>query len=615
MPLPYEISDMCKKCIIKHKKNKKEFKVTCVPIPKEMEDDKDPVYPLEKLLGKETYLQLPENVKIDLQLEKNTLLWAKECLGWTPYNKARNFFQWYQKEFLLCNAQNKVLRFGRRLGKTEGMCVEILHRGWTNNSSDKPILIIGPFQNLIDEIFDRLDSLLSGNDSIYRGKFSRKRQPSEITLSNGIKIKGFTTGTDGNSIRGQSAQAVYLDECAYIPQEAFKAVMAFKLDNPNVIFRAASTPSMVETNFKTWCNEDKAWKDFWCPSTILPNFKEKDEPELRASLTADGYKLEVEAQFIEGSARVFKSHNINNAKEKYRYINYRSELENPNDWYITIGCDWNEQRSGVQIVVLGFNYRSGGKKPFKVLNRISMHGDYSGIRTKNLQTAGVEKIKELHEAFKADYVYVDQGHGSMQTEVLSEYFFKRNEILKFKAVDFASNYEMEDIYTGEIRHKRRKVMMVYFLQKRFELEEIIISELEEQGKSSMIDQLMLYNIVRYDSKGQPIFEGEDHILDALMLATFAFIENYDSIFDKKTGSFVAGFTNKLSRFKDEFNTVRKEAPLTPTEIYMNKEHNINFLEDHTSLYNIEHNIKKVQGVSSLSKRKRVRRGGFDFDIF
>lgn len=749
MPLPYEISDMCKKCILKHKKNKKEFKVSCIPVPKEMEDEKEPVYPLDKLLGLENYMSLSEGVKIDLQLEKNVLLWAKECLGWTPFNKARDFYQWYQKEFLLCNAQNKVLRFGRRLGKcvhedtliitgnrgpvrakeltsndelitfdektgkllptnnwymmdngikdclkvisrtgktdyvtvnhpylvirdkmpewidanslkigdriaipkeykntfdkyenqefdyekfkllgyliadggtnykdsvrftnfnpktvldmknilkkykchlsiyakgnyglvkdkktgfrnpiislvkeynmqslainkkipeqifisskknlsyfisgmydcdgwisrrkkgiqigycsasrdlieglkhllmrfgihsviterrvkykgeynnkaytlsidnlidaykfqkeipllskkdkldkilleyqtansklttipksflpflkqkikdkkeslnkygfsmkncydpsleklekinnkmqleelnyllnsdflfdevkfiekieksqtyaitipethtfvtndiithnTEGFTVEILHRGWMNNSSNKPILIIGPFQNLIDEIFDRLESLLAGKDSIYKGKYSRKRQPAEITLSNGIKIKGFTTGTDGNSIRGQSAQAVYLDECAYIPQEAFKAIMAFKLDNPNVIFRAASTPSMIETNFKSWCLTDSAWKDYYCPSTVLPNFKEKDEPELRASLTADGYKLEVEAKFIEGSARVFKSHNINNAKEKYNYVNSREELENPNDWYITIG--------------------------------------------------------------------------------------------------------------------------------------------------------------------------------------------------------------------------------------------------------------------------------------
>lgn len=336
--LPYEVSDICKKCIKRHLKNKREFKVSCIPIPKELEDKENPMFPLDKVLGLETYIKLPEEIKIEMQLEKNVLLWAKECLGWTPYNADRNFYQYYQQEFLSCTAKNKVMRFGRRLGKTEVLTVELLHRGWTNPGTLKPILVVGPFQSLITEIFDRIEKLLNGKDSIYKNKFTRKKQPyEEITLNNGIKIKGFTTGTDGNSMRGQSAQAVYLDECAYIPPEAFKAVMAWKLDNPNVIFRAASTPSMLETNFKKWCLEDTAWKDYYYPSTILPNFKEKDEQELRDSLTADGYQLEVEAKFIEGSRRVFKSHNINNAKEKYSYINSRIELENPNDWYITIG--------------------------------------------------------------------------------------------------------------------------------------------------------------------------------------------------------------------------------------------------------------------------------------
>lgn len=89
--------------------------------------------------------------------------------------------------------------------------------------------------------------------------------------------------------------------------------------------------------------EDPSWKDYWYPSSILPNFAENDEQELRNSLTVDGYQLEVEAKFIEGSSRVFKSHNINNAKEKYNYINSRQELENPNDWYITIG-EINQRR-------------------------------------------------------------------------------------------------------------------------------------------------------------------------------------------------------------------------------------------------------------------------------
>lgn len=616
MALPYEISDICKACIKRHLKSKKEFKIKCIPIPKEMDEEDNPIYPIDKVIGLENYINLSEDVKIEMQLEKNKLLWAKECLGWTPFNSERNFYQFYQKEFLLCTAKNKVMRFGRRLGKTEIMSIEILHRACHSSNSDKGIIIIGPFQNLITEIFDRLEKLLTGKNSIYANQYTRKRQPYElITLSNGIQIKGFTTGTDGNSVRGQSTQAVYLDECAYIPQEAFKAIMAWKLDNPNVPFRAASTPSAVETNFKKWCMEDPSWKDYWYPSSILPNFAENDEQELRNSLTVDGYQLEVEAKFIEGSSRVFKSHNINNAKEKYNYINSRQELENPNDWYITIGCDWNEMKSGIQIVVLGFNYRSGGKKPFKVLNRVSMHGDFSGIKSKNLQTAGVEKIKELHEAFKADYVYVDQGHGSMQTEVLSEYFYRRNEILKFKAVDFASNYEIEDIYTGEKKHKRRKVMMVYFLQKRFELEEILISELEEQGKGSMIDQLMLYNIERYDSKEQPIFEGEDHILDALMLATFAFIENYDSIFDRRTGNFVAGFSNNLGRFKDEYNSDKNIKRITSN---LDTSFNLNeVLSNQKSMPDIENKVIRGtnNGVIGINRRKRIRRGGHNFDVF
>ena len=260
-------------------------------------------------------------------------------------------------------------------------------------------------------------------------------------------------------------------------------------------------------------------------------------------------------------------------------------------------------KNGIQIVVLGFNFKSGGKKPFKVLNRISMHGDYSGNKLKNLQTAGVEKIKELYTDFQADYVYVDQGHGSMQAEELSKFFFEQDAIERFKPIDFSSTYEMEDIYTGQVHHKRRKVMMVYFLQKRFELEEIMISEKEESGKNLMIEQLMLYNIVRYDSKDQPIFNGEDHILDALMLAVFAFIENFDSIFDKRTGIFVAGFINNIGRYKDEFNT--KPQINEQTKLINKLTNNVPY----------DNSLSTISGVTTIKRGKRLKRGGYNFDIF
>ena len=578
MKLPYEIADMCKRCIKEHIKQKGKFEVKCTPVPKNMEVEEDAIYPLDKVLGEQTYSKLPEDVKISMQLSKNKLLWAKECLGWSPYNKVREFYQFYQREYLLCTAKNKVMRFGRRLGKcieensfvttynrgpirakylnhndelltfdektkkithtklwtktdngvkecieiitetgkkdtvttnhpyyvyrknnfewveakdlkvgdlvyiaknysgtfdeyenqrnepdkfkmfgnfismtnkkippkifkcsltniaffinglfeydtektkdkiiysttshelaiglkhllvrfgihayllkthedyklkinlkenakdcekiisvnnvgehktysisvvdthtfitndivthnTEGMVIDILHFAFTNPGVK--IVVVAPFLNLTTEIFNRIEMLLSGKDSIFKNDYTRKKQPSEkIKLSNGSEINGFTTATDGKAIRGQSANKVYIDEGAYIPEEAYQVLMAFKLDNKDVAFNVASTPSALETKFKHWCMVDTHWKATHYPSSILPDFHEHDEAELRNSLTADGYLLEVEAEFIEGSTRVFKSHNINNCKSDYNYINSRSELPDPHNWYITIG--------------------------------------------------------------------------------------------------------------------------------------------------------------------------------------------------------------------------------------------------------------------------------------
>lgn len=775
----YEISDICKKCIKRHLKSKGEWKISCIPIPKEMDniDSKNiPFYPIEKILKPETYASLSEESKLNLQLSFNKMLWAKEFLGWTPTNENREgFYQYYQKEFLLCTSKNRVMRFGRRLGKcvqddsliltrrrglvkaknlkhtdelvtfdtstnkifstktwsiedngykkcvkiitesgkedivtlnhpyyteskeftpaynlnvgdkigvpikyknlcnekfnynpvlyeylgkmaatneqigqfifktsssniacyvdsllkhktkftnrffvqqlkhlmqrvglkytitwcnnkyhieiygiyntneeivfekiksitplgdmhtlaicvpgthtfitndiithnTEVMSVDAIHYAMTNPGSK--VMIVGPFLNLITEIFDRLEHLLSSSTSAFVHEYTRKKTPFEkITLTNGSVIKGFTTATDGNSIRGQSADRIYLDEAAYLPEEAFKAFMAFKMDNPNVCFNAASTPTSLESQFKNWCKSDPSWKDFHYPSSILPHFKERDEPELRMSLTEDGYKLEVEAEFVEGSDRVFKTEDLKRAAQNYDYIDFRNELVNPADWKIAIGTDYNSFKNGVQICVLGFNTRAHiSQRPFKILKLISLTKESSNGVTIDLQSATVEEIKHQHANFDADFVYCDQGFGGMQNEMLSKYFYDIGKQHIFKSVDFNSSYQLEDIYSGTVINKRKKVMMVTFLQKRFEQNEIQFSNIEEKKEQngSLYNQLMYYYIKRYDQKQQPVFDGADHKIDALMLANFAIIENLSEIFNPSTGTFVAGFKN------------------------------------------------------------------------
>ncbi|MGL5964923.1 MAG: hypothetical protein ACRCZ2_11110 [Fusobacteriaceae bacterium] len=219
---------------------------------------------------------------------------------------------------------------------------------------------------------------------------------------------------------------------------------------------------------------------------------------------------------------------------------------------------------------------------------------------KNLQTTGVNLIKDQHKAFDCDYVYVDQGHGSMQNEILAKHFFDIGKSHVFKGVDFSSNYEYADVYTGEVRQKRKKVMMVYFLQKRFELGEIEFSILEEKSKGLMNDQLNEYRVDRYDSKDQPIFAGHDHILDGLMLANFAIIENFSSLFDVKTGLYVGTIEKQVERFVDKEFSEIKESP---------------FIKKENAWINPA-NITRIDGGTSRIGRKRRKVGITDeFGIF
>ncbi|MGL5718665.1 MAG: hypothetical protein ACRCX2_37015 [Paraclostridium sp.] len=265
------------------------------------------------------------------------------------------------------------------------------------------------------------------------------------------------------------------------------------------------------------------------------------------------------------------------------------------------GCkkvDYNEYRNGVQLVVLGFKKST---QKFKVLNRVSLHNEsYGEDPLKNLQTTGVNLIKDQHKAFDCDYVYVDQGHGSMQNEILAKHFFDIGKSHVFKGVDFSSNYEYADVYTGEVRQKRKKVMMVYFLQKRFELGEIEFSILEEKSKGLMNDQLNEYRVDRYDSKDQPIFAGHDHILDGLMLANFAIIENFSSLFDVKTGLYVGTIEKQVERFVDKEFSEIKESP---------------FIKKENAWINPA-NITRIDGGTSRIGRKRRKVGITDeFGIF
>ena len=97
---------------------------------------------------------------------------------------------------------------------TETMCIEMLWKAYT-----KPyhrILVVTPYENQVRLIFTRLMEIINDSPLLKQKIKKSTKNPYWIEFDNGAIILGFTTGaasgSGGASIRGQRADAIYLDE-------------------------------------------------------------------------------------------------------------------------------------------------------------------------------------------------------------------------------------------------------------------------------------------------------------------------------------------------------------------------------------------------------------------
>ena len=109
-------------------------------------------------------VNLPEKAKKEfsedelgmIELLSNPLKWANVEFKWDA--------RWYQETMLKCSAYRKVNRIGRRAGKTETLCIKMMHYAYTTENTTS--LVIAPYKNQVGLIFDRLDVLLSESPGI-----------------------------------------------------------------------------------------------------------------------------------------------------------------------------------------------------------------------------------------------------------------------------------------------------------------------------------------------------------------------------------------------------------------------------------------------------------------
>jgi len=157
--------------------------------------------------AKNAYGGLKREDELFLRSMDNPVAFAKMMFDW----EARG----YQQELLLCSAQQKVVRAGRRIGKTESMVIYILWLMFTR--SDFEIIIICPYERQVELIFESIRKFINKSQEFRNSVTKDRKDPQSIHLKNGSNATGFTagvkTGEKAAKVRGQGANALFIDEC------------------------------------------------------------------------------------------------------------------------------------------------------------------------------------------------------------------------------------------------------------------------------------------------------------------------------------------------------------------------------------------------------------------
>lgn len=456
--------------------------------------------------------------------------WISDHPGEDIYGKSR-YHRPYQAVMLRCLARYKVFRCGRQCGKTECLVVSMLYHLFTTPGCAEDegfkIVVITPYLEQIDLIFTRAEELIRSS-SVLKNSISRsvKAPNYTITLYNNSRIKGFTAGTKsgGNaaSVRGQHAHMLVFDEADYLSEEDMDAALSIITNHPDASVWMSSTPSGKREKFYETCFM-RDWKEFYFPSQVNPLWDKRLENLFSRQLTEIGYRHEVLAEFSQQEEGVFQNAYVQAAKSKYEY----GDKPFSRGWTYTIGVDWNDTKNGTQIVVLGLNPNDN---KFYIVHRQSVSKEGW------TQLQACSEIANMNKLWNPIAIYVDEGYGSTQWEVLRKFSYDatgdstrgpahpdsriKNILHKY---NLSSKVETRDLWTQQPIKKDAKPFLIESTVRRFEQQDLKFPSSDELLEK----QLLGYIIKRVSNTGKPIYEAinstiGDHIVDALCLAVVAF---------------------------------------------------------------------------------------------
>lgn len=552
--------------------------------------------------------QLMKRITEDEELKKalaNPVDFAKAFLNKEP--------RWYQRLMLEHPSNNKVIRCGRRVGKTYAMIFKMLHKAVTEN--EQKILVVAPGGIQVQEIFEELRSLIRESEILRNMKTRDVKSPHTIEFLNGSRMLGLTAGTSSGSsarnVRGQGADLIILDECDFLNDSDLNSIMGTQLEDiENVEVWSASTPSGARSMFYQWCNKAKItytvdedlnrikrtrdhnhnnWVQFHFPSQVNPSWSDAAEQKVQEEFTELGYIHEVLAKFGDTEAGVYKNDFITNSIYDYSYSDFRNRQSMPNTVRI-IGVDW-DRLVPTQIVVSEFNPR---ENKIQIIDRVEIEpSDF-------IFDNAVDKIVSLDRKYKPQHIYVDRGYGEYQVEVLQKRIGK-----KVRGVSFTEKIEHKDPFTNKVDKKEVDHFMVTQTSILLERGQLMFSKYDQD----FLDELRNFRITGYTSTGKPKYNDDnEHAHDAFALTVLAFNQEFPDL------------TNLLVKFKpaNDLDFIDKKItdfgnPLEPKDVKDKNKYGFNKrqaekMEDEPEYVKHMKSIEFVRDRSGINKRKFKRRG-------
>jgi len=562
MDLPFDVDEVipqCHECVRSQikKYNKhvldgkvvgRKFLVPCTGIKKEL------ISPMEKATKTDDQLGILRAVRDKVEFAK---MFARlpGNLPWVA--------RWYQEQVLRCTSRRKVLRIGRRTGKTDSVCMEILFKLFT--SSDRKIFVTGPQKVHVEEIFTRVRGFIAANpvlkDSVVRDVAAPYY---EIKVRNGSRVRGFAGGAKGKKEglagRGQDADDIYCEEMDYIDETALRGgIFPILHTSPNTSLCGFSTPTGFKTPYYALCEESPHYKEFHFTYKVLPWWKQVEGE--KSSFTEEEWTHEYLAEWGTSESGVYKPAYIDRALADYTYEGIN---RNPS-WKYTIGTDWNEKH-GTEIVVLGFN-------PFT--NRFQVVDALHVESSEFTQLTGVSKLLEMNRKWRPHFIYIDAGNGSTNYELLRKTAYENmrrdgdrdtaNLLNMLKKYDAGASIEIRDPVTSQKKKSPAKPFMVNASVRLFEQNKIRLSAhdhiLEKQLRSYIIERITPTKTPVYGLEDP---KAKDHKLDALNLAIVAFQLEFDSLHTRNVNTQVASVPDPRT-LKNQQSQDEKERFATPQE--------------------------------------------------